>query len=105
MMFNRGTACHHGPGTNSGRRSYEGGRYDTRTILENRARGDPHAGAAFLARRFSRRPESKPAGKENRPGLRSEEHTSELPSQLHLACRLLLLKKKHDNIPTRQTML
>src|SRR6266481_7952991 len=28
------------------------------------------------------------------PGLRSEEHTSELQSQFHLVCRLLLEKKK-----------
>src|SRR2546429_4609532 len=30
------------------------------------------------------------------PG-RSEEHTSELQSRLHLVCRLLLEKKKHNN--------
>src|SRR5689334_24263130 len=29
-----------------------------------------------------------------RPGDRSEEHTSELQSQFHLVCRLLLEKKK-----------
>src|SRR2546422_7495301 len=29
--------------------------------------------------------------------LRSEEHTSELQSRLHLVCRLLLEKKKKDN--------
>src|SRR2546422_4243536 len=29
--------------------------------------------------------------------LRSEEHTSELQSRLHLVCRLLLEKKKHKN--------
>src|SRR2546422_1340015 len=28
------------------------------------------------------------------PGVRSEEHTSELQSRLHLVCRLLLEKKK-----------
>src|SRR2546429_7328580 len=28
---------------------------------------------------------------------RSEEHTSELQSRLHLVCRLLLEKKKHNN--------
>src|SRR5689334_24747776 len=28
--------------------------------------------------------------------MRSEEHTSELQSQFHLVCRLLLEKKKHD---------
>src|SRR2546422_7000290 len=30
-----------------------------------------------------------------RPMIRSEEHTSELQSRLHLVCRLLLEKKKH----------
>src|SRR5689334_24360052 len=30
----------------------------------------------------------------HRSGLRSEEHTSELQSQFHLVCRLLLEKKK-----------
>src|SRR2546422_5861844 len=29
-------------------------------------------------------------------GVRSEEHTSELQSRLHLVCRLLLEKKKHE---------
>src|SRR5689334_24440859 len=31
-------------------------------------------------------------------GRRSEEHTSELQSQFHLVCRLLLEKKKHVTI-------
>src|SRR2546429_4733727 len=30
---------------------------------------------------------------------RSEEHTSELQSRLHLVCRLLLEKTKHNNYP------
>src|SRR2546429_3658903 len=30
--------------------------------------------------------------------VRSEEHTSELQSRLHLVCRLLLEKKKYSNI-------
>src|SRR5689334_23889066 len=33
-------------------------------------------------------------------GLRSEEHTSELQSQFHLVCRLLLEKKKKKQIDT-----
>src|SRR3989449_8608114 len=33
-------------------------------------------------------------------GARSEEHTSELQSRLHLVCRLLLEKKKTDAILT-----
>src|SRR5438309_4975720 len=31
-------------------------------------------------------------------GLRSEEHTSELQSQFHLVCRLLLEKKKQNTV-------
>src|SRR3989449_4849957 len=34
---------------------------------------------------------------------RSEEHTSELQSRLHLVCRLLLEKKKKTNIPSPDT--
>src|SRR2546422_4472401 len=36
---------------------------------------------------------------------RSEEHTSELQSRLHLVCRLLLEKKKknHPTVPIQQT--
>src|SRR2546422_7629366 len=34
---------------------------------------------------------------------RSEEHTSELQSRLHLVCRLLLEKKKHVNRPASNT--
>src|SRR5689334_24353952 len=33
---------------------------------------------------------------------RSEEHTSELQSQFHLVCRLLLEKKKQTTIPQRE---
>src|SRR5438309_6530949 len=37
------------------------------------------------------------------PGtMRSEEHTSELQSQFHLVCRLLLEKKKKKNKPDKQ---
>src|SRR2546422_5931303 len=36
---------------------------------------------------------------------RSEEHTSELQSRLHLVCRLLLEKKKHSkSVPPRLTI-
>src|SRR6266487_5989950 len=35
-----------------------------------------------------------------RPGSRSEEHTSELQSPVHLVCRLLLEKKKQKTIHT-----
>src|SRR2546422_2344243 len=36
-------------------------------------------------------------------GNRSEEHTSELQSRLHLVCRLLLEKKKNKNIHNNST--
>src|SRR2546422_7714992 len=35
--------------------------------------------------------------------VRSEEHTSELQSRLHLVCRLLLEKKKKTNFTTKIT--
>src|SRR2546422_8208702 len=35
--------------------------------------------------------------------VRSEEHTSELQSRLHLVCRLLLEKKKKDSKSTQHT--
>src|SRR2546429_6747613 len=38
-----------------------------------------------------------------RPGARSEEHTSELQSRLHLVCRLLLEKKKTITPPISYT--
>src|SRR2546422_7071541 len=37
------------------------------------------------------------------PPFRSEEHTSELQSRLHLVCRLLLEKKKNTNQRTFMT--
>src|SRR5216684_5828494 len=42
-------------------------------------------------------PTSKVAGRHAPLGRRSEEHTSELQSRLHLVCRLLLEKKKQAN--------
>src|SRR2546429_4905036 len=37
------------------------------------------------------------------PARRSEEHTSELQSRLHLVCRLLLEKKKNTQTPYYKT--
>src|SRR2546422_4304506 len=37
------------------------------------------------------------------PATRSEEHTSELQSRLHLVCRLLLEKKKKNDEPRSKT--
>src|SRR2546422_8921846 len=45
-------------------------------------------------RRVRRLPRRDGAGRRRLGGGRSEEHTSELQSRLHLVCRLLLEKKK-----------
>src|SRR2546429_5836399 len=61
-------------------------------IREDNALQPDHGGAPT-----GRRPHSPPGSRHH--GLatapRSEEHTSELQSRLHLVCRLLLEKKKH----------
>src|SRR2546422_4541357 len=54
------------------------------------------SGAASQARPSSRRTPCPPAD------TRSEEHTSELQSRLHLVCRLLLEKKKETS--TKRTL-
>src|ERR1041385_9564680 len=38
-----------------------------------------------------------PIARRSSRGIRSEEHTSELQSRLHLVCRLLLEKNKNNN--------
>src|SRR2546422_3468933 len=56
--------------------------------------------AAHAQRRAKMRPPSRasrPPPLPGRPHFRSEEHTSELQSRLHLVCRLLLEKKKTNN--------
>src|SRR2546429_2112974 len=63
---------------------------------------------AFRLRREPRRTEQvvcNDVGIDDRPHSRSEEHTSELQSRLHLVCRLLLEKKKnspHGEMHTQQ---
>src|SRR5687768_18307217 len=42
------------------------------------------------------------AARAGNAAARSEEHTSELQSRLHLVCRLLLEKKKKQKIKTRR---
>src|SRR5438445_7034479 len=42
-------------------------------------------------------------GQRERPGDRSEEHTSELQSRQYLVCRLLLEKKKTKHTKTTRT--
>src|SRR2546422_7208556 len=72
--------------------------------------GVPAARAAAIVRRQSARiirsPSSSPAfcARSAPAGLeeRSEEHTSELQSRLHLVCRLLLEKKKQEKPTVRE---
>src|SRR2546422_7289719 len=49
---------------------------------------------AELVARLAHAGEDDPPGRKARAQRRSEEHTSELQSRLHLVCRLLLEKKK-----------
>src|SRR5256884_6033768 len=59
--------------------------------------GSPHRAPAHGPRPP---PRPAPPPRARARALRSEEHTSELQSRLHLVCRLLLEKKKHSP-PTR----
>src|SRR2546429_3969369 len=53
----------------------------------------------FLFRPFARK-----FLRQDQETMRSEEHTSELQSRLHLVCRLLLEKKKKKSINVRTTI-
>src|SRR5205809_5541468 len=80
---------------------------ECQTIAEERHRLDQLDKGPSCASRPARPPEvSRPdpgsAEPDNSLCSRSEEHTSELQSRLHLVCRLLLEKKK-NNIATRKT--
>src|SRR2546429_4482275 len=72
------------------------------TLFRSRARHVPPQGRAGHARvrgDAGERDVLWHAGS-GRRARRSEEHTSELQSRLHLVCRLLLEKKKHNTKPT-----
>src|SRR2546429_6029200 len=58
--------------------------------------------SAASERRFSFCKSETPVGAGS--STRSEEHTSELQSRLHLVCRLLLEKKKRDTEPARSSI-
>src|SRR5438876_5763279 len=54
--------------------------------------------------RCRQRPRDRRAHRQSRDRLRSEEHTSELQSPVHLVCRLLLeKKKKRTKLNTNET--
>src|SRR2546422_7939422 len=59
------------------------------------ARGTPHTGRGLRETREGPRRAATTGAAETGPPPRSEEHTSELQSRLHLVCRLLLEKKKN----------
>src|SRR2546422_8278225 len=63
-------------------------------VLDRMATLDPHQGGDVSARH--RRPNVGGGAR-----TRSEEHTSELQSRLHLVCRLLLEKKKKYDVTSR----
>src|SRR5689334_23738782 len=76
-----------------------------RPATQSASAGSPCSGRPSARRRRAPASDkSSPVVERNSPGsshakffLRSEEHTSELQSQFHLVCRLLLEKKKKIN--------
>src|SRR2546429_6854186 len=69
-----------------------------RSLPHRKVRGGRHA--AHSSREWPRRYTTSPHDRRSdiQPlAKRSEEHTSELQSRLHLVCRLLLEKKKKNN--------
>src|SRR2546429_5288849 len=79
-------------------RSYYGGAYAGRSIGSRQFSGNINrsSGVARSANGERR------IGNSSRAGSRSEEHTSELQSRLHLVCRLLL-EKKTDTTASSET--
>src|SRR5687768_18007016 len=75
-------------------------RYDPRVPGGFGASEEMHTGriAVFLQDWSKRDISTANVAKQLQGELRSEEHTSELQSRLHLVCRLLLEKKKKNNI-------
>src|SRR5687768_17909585 len=78
------------------------------TLFRSRCGGGDRPRATRGRHRFGAR--DRPP-KRCRPRVRSEEHTSELQSRLHLVCRLLLEKKKkkkhnkHKHIKAKQIII
>src|SRR2546422_9061090 len=77
--------------------------YTTLFRSRRRWRGGPHYPRGARRRRAHERVAVRSgthSGAAGRGDRRSEEHTSELQSRLHLVCRLLLEKKKKKNYNT-----
>src|SRR2546422_6890154 len=83
----------HGGRVPSGK-GFESEPADERAIIARCLAGERTAYAILVERYKGHRPSAP------RPDTRSEEHTSELQSRLHLVCRLLLEKKKNKTPPT-----
>src|SRR2546422_7742211 len=80
--------------------------HDERLAVEDqRQRGQPVADAgARRAEAAGRLVDSAVGRADQRAPVRSEEHTSELQSRLHLVCRLLLEKKKKKKLRNASTL-
>src|SRR3989449_8048649 len=78
--------------------------HQPRGLVRQRLAGEPALRPAQrlspvrLGNRFAREPAQQLAEALQQPAARSEEHTSELQSRLHLVCRLLLEKKKKIDV-------
>src|SRR3989449_6392529 len=79
------------------RRAARRKRVDALVLSVHSCRGDELPAVARFVREFPAIPAVALVSRHDREVTRSEEHTSELQSRLHLVCRLLLEKKK----PTR----
>src|SRR3989449_7400880 len=101
-------SAHHDPFDVAGPRGIQAGRREARRLLDQGVQGDSrvryghgsgpvHVCGPSLVRR--------PAQDGPLPRRRSEEHTSELQSRLHLVCRLLLEKKKNQRIKKTSDLL
>src|SRR2546422_6223257 len=66
------------------------------TIAAKQGGGDPGGNARLRTAIDAAKAENIPADNIDRAIKRSEEHTSELQSRLHIVCRLLLEKKKSN---------
>src|SRR5256885_10253444 len=77
-----------------------------RPAVRDQVDGDEHVEAADHEHHRDERdhgPEGRQRDREE-PPARSEEHTSELQSPCNLVCRLLLEKKKNDDLRDRQRL-
>src|SRR2546422_6192110 len=72
-----------------------------RSLVVAAARGEALHRLVVLEHRVAGRRGERPAG--HVEGERSEEHTSELQSRLHLVCRLLLEKKQGSDRNSNRT--